>query len=55
VLVLNKADLADEWEITDGALAELTRRGLDIVRTSAKTGTGVGEAFGRLAAKILGT
>ena len=53
VLLLNKADLADEWEISPQGLAELTQRGWSIIATSAKTGQGVEEAFLALARAIV--
>jgi small GTP-binding protein len=46
VVVLNKADLIDQWEIDEHALDD---RKWTIIRTSAKTGTGVEEAFLALA------
>ena len=46
ILVLNKADLIDQWEIDEHALDD---RNWTIIRTSAKTGTGVEEAFLALA------
>jgi len=46
ILVLNKADLIDQWEIDEHALDD---RKWTIIRTSAKTGTGVEEAFLALA------
>lgn len=46
IVVLNKADLIDQWEIDEHALDD---RKWTIVRTSAKTGTGVEEAFLALA------
>jgi len=46
ILVLNKADLIDQWEIDEHALDD---RNWTIVRTSAKTGAGVEEAFLALA------
>jgi small GTP-binding protein len=49
VLVINKADLADRWEIDDRTLSAIARRGWTIVKTSAKTGDGVEEAFLTLA------
>jgi hypothetical protein len=48
-LVINKADLAHEWEITDDVLDVLTRRGWRVIRTSAKTGAEVEDAFVTLA------
>lgn len=46
ILVLNKADLIDQWDIDEHALDD---RNWTIIRTSAKTGTGVEEAFLALA------
>ena len=53
VLMVNKADLTDKWEVDDAALEELTRQGWPILKTSAKTGAGVEEAFLALAGKML--
>lgn len=50
VLVLNKADLRDQWEVRDSDVAE---RGWSTFETSAKAGTGVEEMFHALAAKLL--
>ena len=53
ILVLNKADLIDQWEIDEHALDD---RNWTIIRTSAKTGAGVEEAFLALArAMVNGT
>lgn len=49
VLVANKADLADTWEVSDLQLQALAAQGWTVVRTSAKNGDGVNEAFSRLA------
>jgi small GTP-binding protein len=46
VLVLNKSDLVDAWEVDDNLVPE---QGWDVVRTSAKTGAGVEDAFLTLA------
>jgi hypothetical protein len=54
VLALNKADLKDQWLIKDEVMGELISKGWDILETSAKTGQGVEEAFGRLARGMLG-
>lgn len=45
VLALNKADLADQWQVDRGALEQAGELGWKVVRTSAKTGEGVEEAF----------
>lgn len=49
VFAFNKADLTDEWKLTAADEASLTGRGLHGIRTSAKTGTGVEQAFQWLA------
>jgi small GTP-binding protein len=49
ILALNKADLRDEWQITDKAIDELVGRGWRVLRTSAKTGDMVEGAFASLA------
>jgi len=46
--------LADQWEIGDDRLAQLTQGGWEIMRTSAKTGENVDAAFSRLTLKMLG-
>jgi small GTP-binding protein len=45
ILLINKADLADRWEITDSDITRLQQQGLEIMKTSAKTGQGVEAAF----------
>ena len=54
VIALNKSDLADEWEIPAESEADLAGRGWKVIRTSAKTGAGVEEAFAHLARGMLG-
>jgi hypothetical protein len=54
VLLVNKADLAAQWEIADDRLAQLSQSGWEIMRTSAKTGENVDAAFSRLTLKMLG-
>jgi small GTP-binding protein len=53
VVVLNKTDLVVSWEIGANDLQALEHRGWSLVRTSAKTGDGVEEAFNRLVDAIL--
>jgi small GTP-binding protein len=53
VLALNKSDLASEWQVDDRALFDVAERGWMMVRTSAKTGPGVEQAFERLARAML--
>jgi len=49
VLVLNKSDLIEDWRIGEAELGAVQARGFPILRTSAKTGTGVEDAFLQLA------
>lgn len=55
ILLFNKADLVEQWSITDNEVAALTDQNRQVVKTSAKTGTGVEEAFLLLARKMLET
>jgi len=52
VLLLNKVDLAEDWELDDGTIAELTDNYRAVYRTSAKNGEGVEEAFQTLAKAV---
>ncbi len=54
VVILNKSDLADEWEIGPQEENELVSSGWKVIRTSAKTGDGVEQAFLELARAMLG-
>ena len=53
ILILNKSDLTDEWEIDDAAMDELSQKSWTVIKGSAKTGLGVEEAFITLAEKML--
>jgi small GTP-binding protein len=53
VLVLNKSDLAGEWQLDERALWSLAERGWPVLRTSAKTGAGVEDTFVKLARAML--
>ena len=53
IIVLNKSDLADQWEIDAEKENEMASRGLSVVRTSAKTGEGVELVFNTLTAAML--
>lgn len=53
VLVLNKADLATDWRVDDRALWKLAEQGWTVIRTSAKTGEGVEDAFLKLARRMV--
>ena len=52
VFVVNKMDRSDEWSINDEVLKDLGRKGWPIIRTSAKSGRGVEEAFTAIAQKV---
>jgi len=53
VVALNKADLADQWALTDGDRDALAGLAWHVFTTSAKTGDGVEEAFLWLAEKMV--
>jgi hypothetical protein len=55
VMVLNKSDLTEQWEIEPEKERELASRGWSVIRTSAKTGEGVELAFETLARAMLST
>lgn len=53
VLVLNKTDLSSEWRLDDKALYKMAEEGWTIIKTSAKTGEGVEDAFLKLTRKVV--
>lgn len=53
ILLLNKSDLVDEWDLDDGAMAKISEAGWGFIKTSAKTGLGVEEAFQALTRKMI--
>ena len=53
LILVNKVDLKDDWEITDEHIAELGQDGTRVLLTSAKTGEFVEEAFQELAQAML--
>lgn len=54
VLMVNKADQCEEWEIDAPALDQLRQKGWWVLTGSAKSGTGVPELFLQLAQQLLG-
>jgi len=54
VFVVNKSDLVQEWELDPAMEAQIATMNWAILRSSAKTGEGVEEAFFRLTRKMLG-
>jgi small GTP-binding protein len=53
LLLINKNDLEEGWEITDKVLASLQDSGVQVVRSSARTGFNVEYAFSALAKMML--
>jgi small GTP-binding protein len=53
ILLVNKADLKDEWEFKVREAEEFVWKDCVVLQTSAKTGSGVEEAFLSLAGKML--
>ena len=53
VVALNKADLTEAWQLDPARLARLEPLGCPVLRSSAKTGEGVEEAFRSLAEQLV--
>jgi small GTP-binding protein len=54
VFLMNKCDLAEEWELDPEMEGRIAAKNWTTLRTSAKTGENVDEAFAKLAGKIMG-
>jgi small GTP-binding protein len=54
VFLINKCDLSQDWEVDPDFESQLPAKNWDVLRSSAKTGEGVEEAFAVLARKMLG-
>jgi small GTP-binding protein len=54
LLIINKDDLSDKWEITEKVIDSLKNSGLEVLKTSARTGLNVELAFSALSAKMMG-
>lgn len=52
LLLLNKNDLDREWQVDEATLVNLVDQGWRVLKTSAKTGAGVEEAFTALAREM---
>ena len=52
ILALNKADLAPQWEVDDTRINGLTSAGWTVIKTSAKAGEHVEDAFAELARRM---
>lgn len=55
ILALNKADLSDQWAVSELQMAQWASQGWTIRKTSARTGQGVEESFRGLANKMVPT
>ncbi|MBD2208297.1 GTP-binding protein [Nostoc linckia FACHB-104] len=53
IMILNKWDLTDEWEIDPVEIDAVQLKGWTVMKTSAKNGLGVAEVFQALAEKIM--
>lgn len=53
VFVVNKCDLAEDWQLDAGLEEQFAANHRGILRSSAKTGENVEEAFNQLARKLL--
>ena len=53
ILLVNKHDLIEEWELDDSSFEEFRNRGWPVLFTSAKTGENVAEAFDTLTSEML--
>jgi hypothetical protein len=53
LFLFNKTDLKEDWQVPEQSLEDLTKQGYVALRTSAKTGEGVEEAFQELAKRMV--
>jgi len=53
ILLINKLDLIDSWEINEQDINNLKEKGIEVIFTSAKEGEAVEDAFISLAKKML--
>ncbi len=53
LIIINKIDLKDQWEIDQSTINEIRKKGIQIIETSAKTGDRVEYAFEILTKKML--
>lgn len=49
IILVNKLDLIEDWDINDDDINDLKSRGFRVVKTSAKTNNSVDEAFDTIA------
>jgi small GTP-binding protein len=53
LFLFNKTDLKEDWDLPEQSLEDLKDAGHEVLRTSAKTGEGVEEAFQALAKRMV--
>lgn len=53
IILINKSDLKEQWEITGEDIKQLKAQGTEVMLTSAKTGDAVEEAFIHLTHQML--
>ncbi len=53
VMLINKADLQDEWEITEEEIAGLRAKNIKVFVTSAKSGDNIEQAFIELSQSLI--
>lgn len=53
IILINKSDLKDEWDISEKDIVSLRDRGYEIIETSAKTNEAVEIAFVKIAQLML--
>jgi len=53
IMILNKWDINDEWEIDNADINAVIQQGWTVIKTSAKNGLGVEEVFQTLSQKII--
>jgi small GTP-binding protein len=53
LVLINKSDLSAQWEIDETAIKNLESKGWEVMKTSAKNGEGVEEAFLCLTEKLM--
>jgi small GTP-binding protein len=53
IMMLNKWDLTDEWEIDSVEIDAIKQKNWIVMKTSAKTGQGVAEVFQTITKKIM--
>ncbi len=53
IILINKFDLKDEWDITDDDIDNLKGQGFDVIITSAKTNYAIDDAFHSIARKMI--